>query len=194
MCIRDRYSGDDTLRGGAMGDVLFGGLGNDTKTGGGGNDQFYFTDFNDGTDTITDFGQSGDMDTLLFNHTPTSNYTRTGMTVDSGANGTVYNISSSNSLPNIWNFTQNISSYNATSIANTLSTFKITTNGSAAITHAEDFFVVAGDGTNTGVFVWRDTGNGVIAAGELTHMANLNGVNNDTLTGAEFAFQAISGV
>ena len=116
------------------------------------------------------------------------------MTLDSGANGTVYNISSTNSLPNIWNFTQNISSYNATNIANTLSTFKITTNGSAAITQSEDFFVVAGDGTNTGVFVWRDTGNGVIAAGELTHMANLSGVNNDTLTGAEFSFQAISGV
>ena len=143
---------------------------------------------------ITDFGQSGDMDTLLFNYNPATHYTRTGMTVDSGAQGTVYNIAASNTLPNIWNFTQNIASYSSANIASTLSTFKITTNGSAPITQAEDFFVVVGDGTNTGVFVWRDTGNGVIASGELTHMANLNGVNNDTLTGAEFAFQAISGV
>ena len=188
------YSGVDTLTGGSMNDVLFGGLGNDTKTGGGGDDQFYYTSLSDGTDTITDFGQSGDADTLLFNYNPTSNNTRSTIVSDGGSAGTVYNISSTNTLPNVWNFTNNISSYSASNIASTLTTFRITTDGSTAISNIEEFFLLVGDGTNTGVFVWKDTGNGAIASGELTHIANLNGVDNDSMTGTELAFQSITGV
>ena len=131
-----------------------------------------------------DFGQSGDADTLLFNYNPTSNYTRSTIVSDGGSAGTVYNISSTNTLPNVWNFTNNISSYSASNIASTLTTFRITTDGSTAISNIEEFFLLVGDGTNTGVFVWKDTGNGAIASGELTHIANLNGVDNDSMTGA----------
>ena len=58
-------------------DVLWGALGSDSLTGGGGDDQFYYTDLLEGTDTITDFGQSGDRDKLLFAHNPNSSYART---------------------------------------------------------------------------------------------------------------------
>ena len=51
-----------------------------------------------------------------------------------------------------------------------------------------------GNGTNSSVYVWEDTGNGVIAQSELNHMANLTGIDNDTLSGVEFAFNTISGV
>ena len=189
------FSGTDTLKGGSGDDVLFGGLDADTLTGGGGNDQFYFTALNDGVDTITDFGQSGDEDSLLFGATPSSSYTRKTIQTDAGANGSTYNISTDNTLPSIFNFTTNTNSYNsAGSVASLLSGFKVTTDGSSAISAAESFFMILGDGTNTSVYVWEDTGNGVVAGSELNYMANLTGVDNDTLSGVEFSFQTISGV
>ena len=45
-------------------------LGNDSLTGGDGNDQFYYTDLLEGADVITDFGQNGDNDKILFAHSP----------------------------------------------------------------------------------------------------------------------------
>ena len=189
------FSGTDILKGGTGDDVLFGGLDADTLTGGGGNDQFYFTALNDGTDTITDFGQSGDQDSLLFGATPSSSYTRRTIQNDAGANGSTYNISTDNTLPSIFNFTTNTNSYNsAGAVATLLSGFKVTTDGSTAISAAESFFMILGNGTNSSVYVWEDTGNGVVASSELYHMANLTGVDNDTLSGVEFSFQTISGV
>ncbi len=189
------FSGTDTLKGGTGDDVLFGGLDADTLTGGGGNDQFYFTALNDGIDTITDFGQSGDQDSLLFGATPSSSYTRRTIQNDAAANGSTYNISTDNTLPSIFNFTTNTNSYNsAAAVATLLSGFKVTTDGSTAISGAESFFMILGNGTNSSVYVWEDTGNGVVADSELSHMANLTGVDNDTLSGVEFSFQTISGV
>ena len=189
------FSGTDTLKGGTGDDVLFGGLDADTLTGGDGNDQFYFTALNDGIDTITDFGQSGDQDSLLFGATPSSSYTRRTIQNDAAANGSTYNISTDNTLPSIFNFTTNTNSYNsAAAVATLLSGFKVTTDGSTAISGAESFFMILGNGTNSSVYVWEDTGNGVVADSELSHMANLTGVDNDTLSGVEFSFQTISGV
>ena len=54
--------------------------------------------------------------------------------------------------------------------------------------------MILGNGTDSSVYVWEDAGNGVVASGELSHMANLQGVDNDTLSGVEFSFQTISGV
>ncbi|MAY90815.1 MAG: hypothetical protein CMN00_06525, partial [Rickettsiales bacterium] len=189
------FSGDDTLTGGSGSDVLFGGLGSDTLTGSGGDDQFYFTDYSDGIDTISDFGQSGDADTLLFGANPASSYTRKTMHADSGTNGSTYNISTDNTLPTIINFTADTSNYNsAANVATHLSGFKVTTDGTNAISTTESYFLLLGNGTNSSVYVWEDTGNGVIAQSELNHMANLTGIDNDTLSGVEFAFNTISGV
>jgi len=187
------YSGNDNLTGGPSGDVMFGGLGADTLTGNGGSDQFYFTALNDGADTITDFGSG---DSLLFNYAPASSYSRIGITVDANSSGGTYSIAASgNQLPNIWNFTRDLGSVaNASGVVSTFSNFRVTTDGTNATSTSEDFFVVVGNASYTGVFVWRDNGNGVISTDELSHMANLTGVNNDSITGSEFAFQSISGV
>ena len=189
------FSGDDNLTGGSGSDVLFGGLGADILTGSGGDDQFYFTDYNDGIDTISDFGQSGDADTLLFGANPASSYTRKTMHADSGTNGSTYNISTDNTLPTIINFTADTSNYNsAANVATHLSSFKVTTDGTNAISTTESYFLLLGNGTNSSVYVWEDTGNGIIVQSELNHMANLTGIDNDTLSGVEFAFNTISGV
>ena len=47
---------NDTLNGGGGNDLLVGGFSNDTLTGGAGNDRFTFNAFNEGIDTIVDFG------------------------------------------------------------------------------------------------------------------------------------------
>jgi Ca2+-binding RTX toxin-like protein len=59
-------AGNDTITGGAGNDIIVGGLGNDSMNGGTGADNFVF-DAGFGIDTITSFGDSGtDQDTLDF--------------------------------------------------------------------------------------------------------------------------------
>lgn len=57
----DGGAGIDTLIGGNGNDVLVGGEGNDMLTGGAGNDRFTFNAFNQGIDTIVDFGTVDDI-------------------------------------------------------------------------------------------------------------------------------------
>ena len=83
---------------------------------------------------------------------------------------------------------------NSSGVVSTFSNFKVTTDGTNTTGTSEDFFVVVGNSSYTGVFVWKDNGNGVMSTDELSHMANLTGVNNDSISGVEFAFQSISGV
>ncbi|MGR5060702.1 Calx-beta domain-containing protein [Vibrio rotiferianus] len=53
---------DDTLVGTDDNDILIGGLGDDLLTGGGGNDVFKWTEMDDATDTVTDFGDGDSLD------------------------------------------------------------------------------------------------------------------------------------
>ncbi|TMX35822.1 hypothetical protein DA096_13790 [Vibrio rotiferianus] len=53
---------DDTLVGTDGNDILIGGLGDDLLTGGGGNDVFKWTEMDDATDTVTDFGDGDSLD------------------------------------------------------------------------------------------------------------------------------------
>ncbi|MGR5195417.1 calcium-binding protein, partial [Vibrio rotiferianus] len=53
---------DDTLVGTDGNDILNGGLGDDVLTGGGGNDVFKWTEMDNATDTVTDFGDGDSLD------------------------------------------------------------------------------------------------------------------------------------
>ncbi len=53
---------DDTLVGTDGNDILIGGLGDDLLTGGGGSDVFKWTEMDDATDTVTDFGDGDSLD------------------------------------------------------------------------------------------------------------------------------------
>ena len=187
-------SGADTLIGGSANDILFGGLGADTLTGNAGADKFYYTD-GDGGDNITDFSTT-DADTLVFQPTLNTNYSRTSVEIknDSAPQGTVYNLSSnSNKLPYVFNFTTSNSNYDvAANVANTLSSFKITTDGSTAPAAGENLIIITSDGTDSNIWLWEDTGNGSIASGELTSITNLLGVDNSDLTDAHFSNETLS--
>ena len=184
------FSGDDTLYGGSASDILFGGLGDDNLTGNAGSDQFYLIT-GDGNDTIADFTTS---DFFVYGGSISSAYTRSTFSSDSTTSGSSYNLSSnSNELPYVFNFTSNISGHATSStVANTLSSFKVTTDGSSSVTSNDSYLVVSGDGTNSSVYLWEDGGNGSIASSELTSLATLSNFDNDTLTGTEFSFTTLS--
>ncbi len=184
------FSGDDILYGGNASDILFGGLGDDNLTGNGGSDQFYLIT-GDGNDTIADFTTS---DFFVYGGSMSSAYTRTTFSSYNASSGSSYNLSSnSNELPYVFNFTNNISGHATSStVANTLSSFKVTTDGSTAITSSDSYLVVSGDGTNSSVYLWEDGGNGAISSSELTSLATLSNFDNDTLTGTEFSFTTLS--
>ena len=202
------YSGNDIMTGGNGADVLWGGLGNDSLTGGNGPDQFYYTDLLEGVDTITDFGQSGDTDKLLFAHNPTSAYSRSNVVKGNIAPFDYSN--NGNKLPYVFAF-EDTTLYGVTSktaIATTLgnSNFRIWLDQSANTTIiGEEFFVVTPGSSDVGmnVFVWRDgltpsnsssgTSNGVVESTELAHVAQFAGGDTSAISGQEFAFQQISG-
>ena len=187
------YSGDDILIGGGMGDIIFGGLGSDTLTGSYGADQFYYTDNSEGTDTITDFDYMSD--SIVYSGSISSSYTRSSMLIDSGNNGSTYDISTDTSgdLAYLFNFTANTSNYaTASNVASHLSGFKVTTDGANAISTSETYFITIGDGTDSSLYLWEDTGNGLVAASELNELATLTALDNDFLTGTELSLATLS--
>ena len=100
--------------------------------------------------------------------------------------------SNSNVLPTIFNFTSQFSSANTTAgVKNQLTSLKITTDGSTAISSATDFIIVTGTSTNGHVYGWSDSGNGVIDNGELFGLATLTGVDNDNIGASNFTFGPI---
>ena len=60
------FSGADIFKGGSGDDIFWGAIDGDTLTGNAGQDVFYFGDFTEGTDTITDFVVGGSGDVLKF--------------------------------------------------------------------------------------------------------------------------------
>ena len=202
------YSGNDIITGGSAADVLWGGLGNDSLTGGGGNDQFYYIDLLEGVDTITDFGQAGDIDKIMFAYQPTSAFTRSSVVIQSSIAPFDYTNNSAQ-LPYVFAF-EDTSLYGVTStsaVTNSLTSggFRVwfdQSNNSTII--GEEFFLVTPGPSDIGmnVFVWRDgtnpsnqstgTSNGLVEAAELSLIANIAGGNTSNVTGAEFAFQSIS--
>ena len=203
------YSGNDILVGGAGNDVLWGALGNDSLTGGDGNDQFYYTDLLEGADVITDFGQNGDNDKILFAHSPTSIYTRTSAAELESTIG-AFDYSQNNILPYVFAF-EDPSLYGITStstLATTLSNgnFRIWSDqGNNQALAGEQYFLVTPGASDTGinVFVWTDgttpqgqptgTSDGIVNSTELSYIASLAGGDTSNVTGVEFAFQSISG-
>ena len=132
----------------------------------------------------------------MFGGSFAGSYTRDATVVsDSGANGTTYNMATNSGvLPKIFNFTSAFATANTTTgVKNQLTNFKVTTDGSTAISSSTDFVVVAGSAspTNAYVYGWRDGGNGVIDSGELIDLAAMTGVDNDNMSAANFAFGAI---
>ncbi len=187
-------SGADTLVGGSANDILFGGLGADTLTGNAGADKFYYTS-GDGGDSITDFSTT-DADTLVFQPTLNTNYSRTSVEIknDNAPQGTGYNLSSnSNKLPYVFNFTTSNQNYDTESnVASTLSSFKITTDGSTAPASGEALMIITSDGTDSNIWLWEDTGNGSIESSELSSIANLLNVDNSDLTDTHFTNETLS--
>ena len=188
------YSGADTFIGGSGNDVFWGAIGNDTLTGNGGQDIFYFQDFTEGKDTISDFVVGASGDALKFGGSFTSAYTRDATLVDdSGVNGSTYDMSNNSSvLPKIFNFTNSFSTASSTSgVISQLSSFVVTTDGSNPISSSADFILVTATSSDSYVYGWSDSGNGVIDNGELFTLAAMTGIDNDSITASDFAFGSI---
>ena len=190
------YSGADNFIGGSGNDVFWGAIDGDTLTGNAGQDTFYFGDLTEGNDTITDFTVGAGGDILQFSTSvQTSAYARDASVVNMvQLHGTTYNMGlNSNVLPSVFNFTSQFSSANTTTgVTNQLTSFKVTTDGSTAISSPTDFIIVTGDtSTNGHVYGWSDGGNGVIDNGELFGLATLTGVDNDNIGATNFTFGPI---
>ncbi len=182
------FSGSDVLKGGSAGDTFWGAIGSDTLTGNGGSDTFYYGDSTEGNDTITDFSAA---DVIKFGHPFTSSYSRSSY-IDGGGLTAAYNTGGAN-LPKIFNFTANNANYNSSSgVAGFLSSFVLTTDGSTPISTPEEVMIITGDGNNSTLWNWSETGNGgTVSAGELMLIANLNNLDNDSLSAGNFSFGPI---
>ena len=125
-----------------------------------------------------------------------SSYTRSASKIfnDSVTSGSTYNISGNSSeVPFVFNFTSAIANFTTTStLANHLSSFAVTTDGSTAPASGEDYLLIAGDGTDSQIYLWEDTGNGSVASGELTILAKLNSVSNSSITNSDVSFTTLS--
>ena len=179
-------------------ELLTGGSGNDTLTitgaatgtivGGGGADSIslsgasaaqtiVYNATGDYGDTVTGFTAGASGDVIKFN-VPLSRGTNadfealaTGGTV--GANTAVVN------------YTTNITTYTtAADVATALNTL-------SGLATANKMLFAVGNGTNTQLWHWQDgtggTSDGTIDSGELTAVSHLTGVNNDSLTAANFS-------
>ena len=94
---------------------------------------FYFGDFTEGTDTITDFLVGGSGDVLKFGGSFAGSYTRDATVVsDSGANGTTDTNMATNSgvLPKFLTLPTFATANTTTGVKNQLTNFKVTTDGS----------------------------------------------------------------
>ena len=97
-------------------------------------------------------------------------------------------------IPKIFNFTTAFATASTTTgVANQLTSYKVTTDGSTPISNPTDFIIVTGStGPNNGyVYGWSDTGNGEIDNGELFGLATLTGVDNDNIGATNFTFGPI---
>ena len=188
------YSGDDTFSGGSGNDVFWGAIGNDTLTGNGGQDVFYFQDFTEGKDTITDFQVGASGDALKFGASFASSYTRDSTLVDdTGANGSTYDMSNNSSvLPKIFNFSNSFANASSsTGVVSQLTSFVVTSDGSNPISSSADFILVTATASDSYVYGWSDSGNGVIDSGELFNLAVITGIDNDNITASDFTFGSI---
>ena len=146
----------------------------------------------EGADTIRTFSAA---DTLKFSYNFTNNYSRNvTFAVDNGSNGSVQNIGAySGNLPIVFNFTANNSNHNTSAgVSNFLSNFRVTTNGSTSISSVEDALLVTGNGSNTSIWGWENSGtNGTVEQTELVRLATLNSYDNDNMTASNVAFGAL---
>ena len=96
-------------------------------------------------------------------------------------------------MPYVFSFTTNTSNFNAAgNLATHLSSFAITTDGSTAPATGESYLFMTGDGTDSAIYLWEDTGNGTVAASELTPLATLTSYSTSAMLDSEISFQTLS--
>ena len=52
-------------------------------------------------------------------------------------------------------------------------------------------FLISGNGVNSAVYGWTDTGNGAVSSSEIFSLATLDNTDNDILSSSNFAFGTI---
>ena len=171
--------------------MFFGGLGADTLVGNGGSDTYYYTDFLEGVDTIQTFSAA---DTIKIGYSFTNTYSRLSYHSDSSSGGSVYNINASGgNLPVVFNFMADNPGHNSNSAtATALSNFRVTKDGSTDINTVEDFVILTGNGVDTTVWGWNNSGsNGTVESSELARIATLSSYDNDTFAASNVAFGSL---
>ena len=115
--------------------------------------------------------------------TPTSSSTGLGTSSTSSVGG-------NNKLPYIFNFTEDTSNYmSKTFKSDLISSIRYTDSVSGT---GSEVFLIAGDGTNSAIWLWDDTSEGYgLGDNELTFVASLPDFNNDNLTGSEIVFSSL---
>ena len=115
--------------------------------------------------------------------TPTSSSTGLGTSSTSSVGG-------NNKLPYVFNFTEDTSNYmSKTFKSDLISSIRYTDSVSGT---GSEVFLIAGDGTNSAIWLWDDTSEGYgLGNNELTFVASLPDFNNDNLTGSEIVFSSL---
>jgi Ca2+-binding RTX toxin-like protein len=188
-------AGDDIITGGAGADTITGGAGNDTMTGGAGVDTFQVAFGGEGSDTIIDFtpGNAGD----VFSFTGTSDVVSTN---NLDADGFLLSVGAANAviadgitvLDNGVAAIADLANLNAAGLAAVLADSDLA-GGAVAFTYEDEgdvFYIVASDGTDTGLFRVEDAtaGSTTIAAADITLLVTFSGISDAGLfTAANFA-------
>ena len=106
----------------------------------------------------------------------------------------MYNINASGgNLPVVFNFMADNPGHNSNSAtANALSNFRVTKDGSTDINTVEDFVILTGNGVDTTVWGWNNSGsNGTVESSELARIATLSSYDNDTFAASNVAFGSL---
>ena len=103
-----------------------------------------------------------------------------------GTSSTSY-VGGNNELPYVLNITENTSNYLSKSFKSGLISSIRRTDSTSG--DGSEIFIVAGDGTNSAIWMWDDLSEGYgISDNELTFVAKLENFDNDNLTGSEIVF------
>ena len=114
---------------------------------------------------------------------PTSSSTGLGTSSTSSVGG-------KNKLPYLFNFTEDTSNFmSKTFKSDLISSIRYTDSVSGT---GSEVFLIAGDGTNSAIWLWDDTSEGYgLGNNELTFVASLPDFNNDNLIGSEIIFSSL---
>ncbi len=99
-------------------------------------------------------------------------------------------VGGNNKLPYLFNFTEDTSNFmSKTFKSDLISSIRYTDSVSGT---GSEVFLIAGDGTNSAIWLWDDTSEGYgLGNNELTFIASLPDFNNDNLIGSEIIFSSL---